>query len=185
MNWFRAIVPLFVPGMILTATLGLAVARPLSRRLDGRPWLAYLLFLSLGLIVSATLTPLVGALEDGVTSTGTCDMTRLGLAPLGSYLRTGDAGLNVVLFVPLGLALGLLRGRTSPALPLLAFLLPPAIELTQMLVPALGRGCEAADIIDNMLGLAFGLGVGLVIRRFMAARGQSRDQGRSSTSSGG
>ena len=43
-----------------------------------------------------------------------------------------------------------------------AIALPFAIEATQLLVPLLGRGCESADVVDNLIGLAIGLAIGLV-----------------------
>lgn len=169
MGWFRSEVPLFVPGVLLTAALGLMLCRPLSRLLGERPWVMLLAILGLGLVVSATLTPLVGALEHGVISSGTCDTSRIGPAPLSSYARATDASLNVALFVPLGLSLGLLRGRWARHLIVLGLSLPVIVESTQLLVPVLGRGCETADIFDNTLGLVLGLAVGHIAARVLAA----------------
>ena len=38
------------------------------------------------------------------------------------------------------------------------------VETLQLLLPVLGRGCETADIVDNLLGLVIGLALGLMLR---------------------
>jgi glycopeptide antibiotics resistance protein len=78
----------------------------------------------------------------------------------------------VVLFLPLGLALGLVppdRGwrRSAIALGLLS---PFIVEGTQLLVRTLGRGCEAADIVDNLTGMVLGLVLGALCRLALASR---------------
>jgi glycopeptide antibiotics resistance protein len=118
----------------------------------------------MGLIISATLTPVADALGEGVPSSGTCDMERLGFAPLSSYLHPTEASLNVLLFVPLGLAVGMLpRGRPAAWLTLVVLLLPTVVEELQVVLPALGRVCQAADIIDNTTGAAIGLVMGHIL----------------------
>lgn len=165
LGWFRASVPWFLPGVIFTLLIGLFVTRPLARALGERPWITYLLVLGFGLVLSATLTPYVGALEDGTASTGMCDVGRIGPASLRMYARFGDESLNVLLFIPLGVALGLMHGRAKRALIGMGLLLPATVELTQLLAPALGRGCETADVFDNMLGLTLGVGAGWLLDR--------------------
>ncbi len=77
-----------------------------------------------------------------------------------------DTSLNYVLFIQLGVPLGLLpRSRRALGLVIVAFALPWAIEATQLLVPVLGRGCQSADVVDNSLGLLLGLGVTMVAVR--------------------
>ena len=69
-----------------------------------------------------------------------------------------------MLFMPLGIVLGLLPATPrNLALTVSFFLLTIAIELTQALVPALGRGCESADMVDNTVGLIIGLGFGVTL----------------------
>ena len=115
-----------------------------------------------GLIVAATLTPFVGTSSEAPIS-GLCDLSRLGFAPLSRLVRVGDESLNVLLFIPLGLAIGLLPASSARrALVLGGLALPFLVELTQALVPPLGRGCESADVIDNLSGLLIGLAIGLV-----------------------
>lgn len=172
MRWFLETVPLFLPGILLTLLLATALARPMGRRAGAHPLVAFLLVAGIGLIVSATLTPLAAALEDGVASSGTCDLRRIGWAPLGMYLRPTGAALNLVLFVPMGLALGLLlagRPWTRVAIAL-GVASPFVVEGAQLLVRALGRGCEAADVVDNLTGVIVGIVLGRAIGTLAARR---------------
>lgn len=172
MSWFLMTVPLFLPGLVLTALVGVLAARPLARAAGITPGHALLLVASIGLIVSATLTPVRDVLEDGAVSSGTCDLDRMGWAPLWMYLRPTGAALNVLLFVPFGVALGLLppdrpwRGAVLA----LGLLSPLLVEGTQLLARPLGRGCEAADIVDNLTGVVLGLVVGTLCRLVLAPR---------------
>ena len=162
-------VPWFVPGALLSVALGLAIQRPVARALAVPPALATALIVSLGLIVSATLTPLWIALESDVAGTGRCDLSRLGLPSLGDLVRSGsnDIGPNILLFVPLGLAVGLVPRSWQKAVVFGAAVAAPLlIEVTQLLVPVLARGCESADVFDNLLGLALGLTTAAVLGRF-------------------
>ena len=81
-------------------------------------------------------------------------------------VSVNDRLLNVMLFVPLGLWIGLARrSRHRGALYLAGVALPFAIETTQLLVPSLARACEGGDIIDNLTGLAVGLVTGTLVSR--------------------
>lgn len=157
---YRHLLPWFLPGTALFVGLGLVVARPFSRLLRASPMVAWLLVVSLGIIVSATLTPLRGHFNFGAVG-GTCDFSRIGLAPLEDLGDINDTTLNIVMFVPLGIGLGLLaRSRRTAGLIAAAIILPFVIEGTQLLIPALERGCESADVFDNLTGLAIGLALG-------------------------
>ena len=170
MRDFAIIVPLFLPGMVVAAVIGLLVAPALARRLGCRVPVAFLLVISLGLIAAATLTPVYGAITDGIVSTGTCDLSRPGWAPLSTYLHVNDTSLNVLLFVPLGISLGLIPGRTGLILAGGAMLLSAAVELTQMLLPVLGRSCQTRDIVDNTTGLVIGLVIGWLLAAAVGSR---------------
>lgn len=165
-------VPWFWPGVLISGIAGFLVPVLLSRFLAVRPVIAGVLILALGIILSATLTPLRDALEYGATGTGACDFSRLGLAPPAEIRRLNDTSLNILLFVPLGVVIGLLsRSWTMVIAVLAAVMLPIAIEAIQMLVPALARGCQSADVADNLTGLAIGWGGGSVERLFRSGRG--------------
>lgn len=171
--------PLFLPGVVVSVVLAALVAGPVARALATRRSVAMLLIVSIGVIVSATLTPLGTVAFDGGAA-GSCDLSRLGPPPLGALRRITDTSLNVALFIPLGLAISLLpRSRQAGAVLVGAVLFPFAIELTQLLVPAISRGCESADVIDNLLGLAVGLAAGTALRMVStwAARRASAAQG--------
>jgi hypothetical protein len=162
-------VPLFLPGVVLSLLLATLFAVRLAQVSRTRPPVAWLLLVSVGIILAATLTPQLDAFARGAHSSGTCDMGRLGLAPLSVYLRPNETSANVVLFVPLGIALGLLpRGNRTYPLVAVAFAFPLIIETTQLLLPALERGCQSADVVDNLagllLGLVAGIGCGLSLR---------------------
>jgi VanZ family protein len=168
----RNSLPLLLPGIIATMVLAVALAAPLARFLRTKRAVAALLVLSVGLILAATLSPNLRGLE---AVGGQCDLSRLVPPSLETLRFDGDAGRNIVLFVPLGLALGMLPwARRSAAVIGAAFLLTLFVELTQLLVPQLERGCESADVIDNTIGLVLGLAVGTTLR---LAFGRTSDQG--------
>jgi glycopeptide antibiotics resistance protein len=148
--------------------VGLFAARPFARLLRTHTAIAFTLIVGFGIVVSATLTPLRGQFNPAAIG-GTCDFSRLGLAPVRDLLRIDDTSLNVVMFLPLGTALGLLgRSRSKAILILAAIALPFAIETTQLLVPAIERGCQSADVIDNLTGLVLGLLAGTLGGRLAA-----------------
>jgi len=165
---YRHLLPWFLPGLAVSILLALALAAPLARLLRvGRP-LAGAIFVAFGIVVAATLTPLRGTFNFAAVG-GTCDLSRIGLAPLGALLHVDDTSLNIVLFVPLGITIGLVAAlRPRIALLAVAIALPFLIETTQLLVPALERGCQSADVFDNLTGLGLGLLAGVVGRWLLA-----------------
>jgi hypothetical protein len=170
-----AAIPGFLPGVLLSCIVGLALSGPVAQRLATDRWVAWLLVASIGTIVSATLTPSVDAIRYGTVGMGTCDLSRFGLASVRDLTRLTDSGLNVVLFIPLGFAVGWLgpsRGK-SAALSL-ALLLPFLIETLQLMLPALDRACQSGDVIDNLSGLVVGLVVGTVVGRIASGEGDHR-----------
>ena len=161
--------PWFLPGVAIWVAVGLAAGGRVGRALGVRRAVALALIVSLGIILSATLTPLRGALDFGAVGSGSCDFSRVGFAPLRDLLRLSDTSLNVLMFVPLGVTIALLpRSRLKVVVLVAAIALPFAIETTQLLVLWLDRACESADVVDNLTGLAIGLGGGVVARRLAA-----------------
>jgi hypothetical protein len=155
----------FVPGLVVSLVVALLFGGAVGRRLGTSRWLGTALLLSVGLVLAATVTPSREAILFGEQGAGTCGFSRVGLAPLWQLTRVDAVSLNVLLFVPLGLTIALLppsRGRTGVLIG--AFLLPFAVELTQLLVVSLGRICQSADVVDNLTGLAVGLLVGWAAR---------------------
>jgi len=176
-------VPWFWPGLLLSVVVGALAAPAVARRLSIGLVHAAVLVASVGLIVSATMTPLRDALEFGAVGSGTCDLSRIGPPALRDLRGITDTTLNLVLFVPLGVAIGLLP-RPRPRRVLLAFAIafPFAIETFQLLAPVLDRGCQSADVIDNLTGLIVGFLAALAWRRWVSpgGRGPSSDEDRSS-----
>jgi glycopeptide antibiotics resistance protein len=163
-------VPWFLPGVGVSVVLGLLVGGRIGQALGVGRGSAGALIVSLGIILSATLTPLRGAIEIGATGSGVCDLSRMGLAPLGELFRFNDAGRNVLMFIPLGLSIGLFpRSRRTAAFVAAAIALPFVIETIQLLLPVLDRACESADVFDNLTGLVVGLAGGAVALRLLAS----------------
>ena len=163
----------FVPGFVISVVVGLAACRPVARWLRARPTLVWILLVSLGTIIAATLTPVLEetGFEVPAAGVGTCDFSRLGPAPLSALRSLNETSLNILLFVPFGAAVGLLpNGRPKAVVVLGAISLPFAIEAIQLVATALHRGCQGADVADNLtgvlVGLAIGLGLQLVLGRW-------------------
>ena len=157
---------LFWPGIIVSIALSIAFGRRLGAALGTSRTVATMLILGGGLIASATLTPSREALTQGAVGTGICDLSRLWPASVGELLRFEDPTFNVLLFAPLGLAIGLLPpSRRKAVLIMGAFALPFAIETIQLLATQLGRGCQSSDVADNVTGLVIGLVLGIVAGR--------------------
>ena len=155
--------PWFLPGVAIAVVVSVAASGVVGRALGVRRLVALALVLSLGAILAATLTPQWEALAFGARGPASCDFSRVGLAPLGRLLSADDSGGNIFMFIPFGVVIGLLpRSRRKAAIVAFAIALPFAIETTQLLLPALDRACESADIIDNLTGLVLGLGGGSV-----------------------
>jgi glycopeptide antibiotics resistance protein len=120
-----------------------------------------MLVFAVGAIVAITLTPGHGDGDFGRASCGGLDpVPRLSqLVSLSS-----EHGLNVVLFVPLGLLIGLIpRARPFAVAALAAIAMPIVIEWIQYSVPRLDRICQTWDALENLSGLAIGVGIGVAI----------------------
>jgi hypothetical protein len=153
--------PWFLPGVAISVGIGLTTGGRVGRALGLRRAVATALIVSLGIILSATLTPQWEALAFGAQGSGSCDFSRMGLAPLRELVRFDDPSLNVLLFMPLGASIAFMpRSRLMVIILVAAIALPFSVETTQLLVPWLDRACESADVIDNLTGLVLGLAGG-------------------------
>lgn len=161
----------FLPGLLVWAVVAAFLSSRLATFLRTKRWVAFGLLLNLGLIVGATLTPTTIVLESATASSGQCDLSRLGPIPPNELLGDFDAIVNILLFVTFGFLLGLLPKHDKNLLIIgAAFLLTFVIELVQLLLPAIGRGCESADMVDNTIGLVIGLVSGLAATALVARR---------------
>lgn len=155
----------FIPGVAVSLALTLLLGRRLGSWLGTSPLAGASLIFAAGIVLSATVTPSHDALAHGFVGGGTCDLTRWGL-PTSNQLRwPGEITLNILLFVPLGFAIGLLPSvRARPWIVALGYALPFAIEALQLVVLQLGRECQSGDVIDNAAGLTLGLFAASVMR---------------------
>jgi hypothetical protein len=146
------------PGLVVALAVSIVTSGVVSRSLGTSRLHGGAVVMGIGLVLAATVTPSREALLFGAVGSGTCDMSRVGLPSWWELRHISDATLNILLFVPLGLAIG--ACPPSPArrvVLLLAFALPVAIELIQLLVLPLGRECQSSDVVDNVIGLAAGI----------------------------
>ena len=155
--------PWLVPGLLVSFVVAAVFGGTVARRAGTGPWVGRALIVAIGLILAATLTPDASGLA-GEHGPATCDFRRWTLIPLRTFLAFDDASLNVFLFMPLGLVLAALPRRIRGWAILVAAVTPVVIETIQLVLPAIGRGCESADVVDNLTGLLVGLGVGILIR---------------------
>lgn len=161
-NWgvasIAAELPWLVPGIAIAIVVSIVGSDSVGRWLGIRRFVAWFLLFSVGVILSGTLSPLAGVEAVGDGAARTCDLTRTWLASEAEIVNGPDVALNVMLFIPVGLALGTSRISWRTALVLLiAITIPFAIESTQLLVTSLHRACQSADVVDNLTGLTVGL----------------------------
>jgi glycopeptide antibiotics resistance protein len=157
------VLPWLLPGIAIALVVSIVASGAVGRTLRVRRPVGWVLVLSLGVILAATMTPQWEALAFGAQGSSSCDFSRIGLASLTDYLRFGDTSGNVLMFVPLGAAIAFVpRSRRMAVVLIAAIVLPFAIEITQLLLPVLDRACESADVVDNLTGLAIGIGGGVV-----------------------
>lgn len=165
--------PWFSPCVAISVVVAFIARGVVGRALGVRPVVAWVMVICLGIILAATLTPQWEALESGARGPAYCDFTRIGFASLDELLSSNDSSGNILMFIPLGAMIALVpRSRRKAALVIAAIALPFAIETIQLLVPALDRFCESADVVDNLTGLAIGLAGGLVAGRLASAVGR-------------
>jgi hypothetical protein len=153
-------VPWFLPGMVLTIAVSALVCTRVGRWLGAGPVRTWWLLVGLGFVVITTLTPQRDAIEHGAIGSGTCDLSRTWFAPLDFYRGANDSAENILLFVPLGIAIALLPGRLRRVAIPAGVLLPFAIEALQRQATILNRSCQSADLVDNIAGVLIGLGIG-------------------------
>lgn len=169
-DWFASRLPWLLPGIGVALVVSIFANGPVARWLGTRRIVAGALIVSTGAILSGTVTPVSrgeGALRQAV---GACDLSRIRLAHFDELTRYSDEFINILLFIPLGFLIALVpRSPHRTALLIGAFALPFAIEATQLMIVPLRRGCESADVVDNLTGLALGLIAGTVVAWIVSA----------------
>jgi glycopeptide antibiotics resistance protein len=156
--------PWLVPVCLLALVVSTLASGWVARALDIRRPVAWMMLLSLGVIIAATLTPLVADSRLDLIHPGSCDLSRMGPPAPNQFPWHGDVLGNILMFIPLGFAIAVVpRSRRKAALLVAAVALPIVIEATQLVVVPLGRACESGDVVDNLTGLFIGLAVGAVV----------------------
>ena len=153
--------PWLIPGSLVALVAGILASGPLVSWLRVHRIVAALLLFSLGVILAGTLTPLAADEVIPPELRDTCDLSRTTLATPVDLATRDDVLLNILLFMPFGFAVGAIPWSWRKAGVILAAIaLPFAIEGLQLVVLSLGRGCQSADVVDNLTGLVIGLFAG-------------------------
>ena len=156
-----ATLPWLAPGSVVALVVSILASGRVGTWLGIHRILAAFLVFSAGVILAGTLTPLRGGGLLPPEAPHTCDVSRTWLASPLDLVTADDVAINILMFMPFGFAVGTIPASwRKVAVILLAVALPFAIEGTQLLVVPLGRGCQAADVVDNLTGLLIGVVAG-------------------------
>jgi glycopeptide antibiotics resistance protein len=162
-----------VPLLVVMFVLAVGVLVRRRRGTVGRRVVAVaggtIVGLSLTAIALATLQPL-GASEwpAGVNLTP-LETVHLYLAPgVSTLLAVQNLVLNVVLFVPLGIGMVLLRGRGVAVATVTGIVVSLVVEALQFVLP-LGRSVDVDDVLLNSAGALLGAVAAVAARRWAAA----------------
>ncbi len=158
-----------VGSAVLFGLLALALLKPLgwvsAFSMAGFLWAITVI----GLVTLVPLNPIDLAIPEE-SRMATCSWDVGGPAPEGFWiLESGQRTLNTALFVPAGalLVLSVARWRAGWILTPLGLVALAAysavIEKAQLEVARIDRACDLTDIVDNVTGAAFGVGLGLVL----------------------
>jgi len=163
-SWYFSVLPWLVPGVALALVVSIATTGRLARWFSVPRVVAWVLIMSTGVILAATMTPLGFEYKPEPQWARSCDFSRVGPAGIADLIRPTDALGNLLMFIPLGFAIALAaRSFRKAAVLAIAFALPFLIEATQLVVTPLGRGCQSADVTDNLTGLGLGFTAGTVV----------------------
>ena len=168
--WFITRLPWVAPSVALTLVLSIAGSGPIAAWLGVRRAVGWVLLMTTGVILAGTLTPLGPEYRADPSSDRSCDFSRIGLAGAADLTRPTDVLLNILMFIPLGFAIALAPWSPRKAALLAgATALPFLIELVQLVVSPIARGCQTADVTDNLTGLVIGFGAGTLAAWLMSA----------------
>ena len=145
--------------LLAVVVVALLLAFPLARLLRSNPLVTGLLVMSLLAVVALSLAP-SNTLQ---AAPGVC--LRPVTLPVGrQILWPSDLTANVLMYLPLGVAVVWLRPRPVRLVAMAAALMVPLfVELAQKELIAINRQCSLSDIIGNEVGLVVGMAVGSVL----------------------
>ena len=170
MSYLGITLPWLLPGVVLALVASLVATPAFAAWLGVRRGVAWVALFGLGSILASTLSPQDPAFGIPPEAARTCDLSRLSIASFAEIRRGSDATLNILLFVPLGWALGSAPWSVRQAIAGAgALALPFAVEAVQLLVPIIRRGCESADVVDNLTGLVVGAFTGVLVAALVPA----------------
>jgi VanZ like family len=154
--------PWLLPGTIAALLVGIALSERVASWLGTTRPVAAVIVVALVVILAATLAPPGRSPAVETVAPGTCDLSRIGF-PSPAQLFARDVAGNVLAFIPLGFAIGLVpRSRRKGMVLIGAVALPFLIEAIQLLATPLGRLCQSGDVMDNLTGLVIGLAAAAV-----------------------
>jgi len=168
--------PWLIPGIAVALVVGILAGGRVGAWLGCHRALGALLLFTLGVILAGTLTPLAADEVVPPEARASCDLSRMWLATPSDLTARDDVLLNILLFMPFGFAVGSIPWSSRKvALMVGAIALPFLIEGLQLTALSLGRGCQSADVIDNLTGLVIGFCAGTPISWWTspARRGRS------------
>lgn len=156
--------PWLIPGLVVALGASVLASGRVAAWLGVDRLRAALLVLSVGAILAGTLTPLEADEVLPPEARATCDLSRMSLATPVDLAARDDVVINILMFMPFGFAVGSLPwSRRKIGVTIAAIALPFMIEGVQLAVLSLGRGCQSADVIDNLTGLVIGFFSGVPI----------------------
>ena len=126
---------------------------------------AWFLLFSIGLVLAAVATPIRPPVGLDLAIQRPCDLGRRWFATFPEITALTDVTMNIGIYLPAGVAIAMLPiSRRSAVAVAGVIALPAFVEALHYGVPVLGRGCQSADAIDSLTGLAIGLLAGGAVR---------------------
>jgi hypothetical protein len=175
-TWWVSPLPWLIPACLLALVVSTLASGRVARGLGVTRPVAWMLLMSVGVILAGTLTPVVVENRLDLSHPGSCNLSRIGLPSLIQLNWPGDVLGNMVMFIPLGFAIAVVpRSHRKAGVLVAVVALPFVIEASQLLVAPLGRACESGDVVDNLTGLFIGLAAGAAVCRLAPMAGRTSE----------
>ncbi|MCT1552158.1 VanZ family protein [Brevibacterium casei] len=166
--------PYALPAFGIGLAIAFVVATHLARRLGERRVPIFCWLSSLALVASLTLTP-SGHARSAEAALPSSGVWIWALPNLGAFAGVNWQSMNLLMFLPLGIACGLLTRRSTIAWgTVAAFAVSVLVELIQYAAPVLARSqFNSATVLIGWMGIIGGLTVTLILR-WLLAKGMER-----------